>query len=164
MFQSLSNLKDIPPWLSSAFALGSLFVAMVTATIAVREAKAKARESEARADEQKKYREMLETVIKYGKFVQHIKGVDDRIGDVADKLDSIAQRTLHSVDTSSAQIEKSVKSLASAANAAEDIAAQLREIGQVALRAQRDSLKAHQQLLRDAISLPKNPDDISPTS
>lgn len=150
MLHWLSTLKDAPPWLSATFALGSLLVAIITATIAVREARAKAREAQARSAEQEKYREMLETVVKYGKFVQHIKGVDDRIANVADKLDSIADRTLKAVDAGTTQITKSVESLARAASAANDIANQLREIGQVALRSQRDSLRAHQQLLEKA--------------
>jgi hypothetical protein len=162
----LKNVPQIlPPWLSAIFALGSLLVATRSVRLAIRESRGKAEQAE-------KYTKTLEAVIEYSKFLQkleeygqylqRLQGVEQRVGSVADQLGEIARRVTGAVEASASQITKSMESMADAARAADEIAGQLREIGQVAvlaqqaaLRSQRDSVKAHERLLKDTRYAPR---------
>jgi methyl-accepting chemotaxis protein len=123
-------------WLSPLISFLALVVSVVSVRRAIRESRAKAAEAAARAADAKKYTETLETIIQYGKFVQHLEGVDKRVGSVADQLAGIAERTREVIELADRQIGESVKSLATAAEAATEISQQLAEISRTALRAQ----------------------------
>jgi hypothetical protein len=134
------NWKELREWLSPT-------IAFVSVCWAIRESRAKSRETAARADDAKKYTNALETVIEYGRFVQHLEGVDKRVGLVSDQLERIAKRTADIADLASKQIDAAMGSLAKVSAAAMEVAQQLTQIGRTALRAQRDSFRAHKQLV-----------------
>ena len=138
---SMIDWKEVREWLSP-------LIAFFSVCWAVHESRAKTREQRARVDDQRKYTEALETVIRYGHFVQHLEGVKGGIGDVTRQLSEIANQATIGVQAATSAIRNAVESLAAASEAAKEIAEQLNEIGKVALRAQRDSLHAHRDLLR----------------
>jgi methyl-accepting chemotaxis protein len=132
--------QEIREWLSPAIAFASV-------AWAIRESRARSREVAARADDAKKYTQALETVIEYGRFVQHLEGVDKRVGVVSEQLERIAKRTADIADLASKQIDAAMSSLAKVSAAAMEVAQELTQIGRTALRAQRDSFRAHKQLV-----------------
>ena len=134
--------KEVHEWLSPAIAFASV-------SWAIRESRAKNREVAARADDAKKYTQALETVIEYGRFVQHLEGVDKRVGVVSEQLERIAKRTADIADLASKQIDAAMTSLAKVSAAAMEVAQELTQIGRTALRAQRDSFRAHKQLVSE---------------
>jgi hypothetical protein len=134
---------EVREWLSPAIAFFSVFWA-------IRESRAKSREQRDRADDQRKYTQALETVIRYGHFVQHLEGVKGGIGDITKQLSAIAHDAAEGVETATTQIQVGVASLAAASTAAREIADQLNEIGRIALRSQRDSHRAHKDLINAA--------------
>jgi hypothetical protein len=93
------------------------------------------------------YSKFLQNLEEYGRFLEHLKGVDERVGNVTEKLSEISDRVAGSVKAAGDQITKSMESLVGAAGHAEEIAKQLQHLGSVALRAQRDSVRAHDRLL-----------------
>jgi hypothetical protein len=152
--------KELREWLSPT-------IAFVSACWAIRESRAKSREAAGRADDAKKYTNALETVIEYGRFVQHLEGVDKRVGLVSDQLERIAKRTADIADLASKQIDAAMSSLAKVSAAAMEVAQQLTQIGRTALRAQRDSFRAHKQLVgeiggqdQDTWELPEYEDQV----
>jgi len=131
----LSEMIRSPDWISEGIAFLSLLVAVVCARIAVKESKAKEREAKARVAEARKYIEALDTVISAG-------------GSMPQHLESIANKTKEFTELARREIEKSVEHLRKATHASEEISDHLRNIGNVALRAQRDSLRAHRALIK----------------
>jgi methyl-accepting chemotaxis protein len=139
--------KAVREWLSP-------LIAFMSVCWAIRESRLKRREIAARADDAKKYTEALATVIEYGRFVQHLEGVDKRVGDVADQLSQItikaadiATKTAAIAETAALQTGEALKSLAMVSAAAKEVAEQLTQIGRTALRAQRDAVRAHKNLV-----------------
>jgi len=117
----------------------ALAVSIVCAAIAVREARAKAREAGERLEDAKQYRRALETVIRAGDSMpRHLEG--------------IAEQTSEIVDLATREIKESVEHLKKASRATEEICKVLRDVGNVALRAQRDSARAHRELLGKIIA------------
>jgi hypothetical protein len=129
-------------WIANIIALASCAVAIIAARTAIKEAQAK-------AEDAKKHSEALETVIKAAGYLQYLKGVDGSIVSAVQQLESIAKRTGEITELASRQIQESIGHLRNASLAAEEIAKQLRQIGSVTLRAQRDSVKAHKELLQE---------------
>ena len=117
----------------------ALVVSIVCAWIAVREARAKARESRERLEDAKQYRRALETVIRAGDSMpRHLEG--------------IAEQTSEIVTLATSEIKDSVEHLKRASEATEEICKVLRDVGNVALRAQRDSARAHRELLSKIVA------------
>ena len=137
----------IAQWASPTIAFLSFVVAFLSHRRAVHEAGLKARESEARAIETRKYAETLENFSRAAQFAQHLKGMDERAGTIAERLESLAERTGEIADRAgqitdiaSTQIEKSLEHVRKATVAMEEMSRQLRDIAKTALAAQRQAL------------------------
>jgi len=143
--QVLDFLKDLD-WKTLIAAL-SLLVSVVSVRIAIRESRQKARQAEERAKDALKYREFLESLIHAGRFAEHLKGMDERLGNVATQLERVASKSAEVVEIASAQVSKSLNHLRKVAAASEEIASQMRNVG-------RNVVKAHQSFVAEAVRGP----------
>jgi len=126
----------------------SALTAIVATVIAVREARAKAKQAKQHAAETRQYAAALNTVIKYGQYMKYLEGADENIGQAARHLGELAEESKEVVGLASKEIRDSVCHLRSLTASADSVARDLRTISAVTLRAQRDSLRAHRELLR----------------
>jgi hypothetical protein len=126
----IEAVRQNPEWISAA-------VAFFSACWAVNESRKNARQAEERAREAEYHARALQEVVKAQV-------------DMARHAQSLANSGVEAVRLAQNQIATTLRHLKEAAVAADEIAKQLRHIGSTALRAERDMLLAHEDLLHAA--------------
>lgn len=124
-----------PSWVSAFISVLSLLVALKSVSIAIRESRAKALEAEGRSEDARRYAEALTVAIRAGNTMPQY-------------LQRIAEQTSEVTELARKQIQETIGHLKHACDAADEIARELTQIGNEARRSQRDSVKAHQELLK----------------
>jgi methyl-accepting chemotaxis protein len=90
--------------------------------------------------------------------MQYLKGVDENITSVAGQMQEMTTKAKEVVDLMSQEVRESVSHLKSFVASADDVAHELKEIGKLARRSQRDAMLAQERFVG---KLQRSPDDSS---
>jgi methyl-accepting chemotaxis protein len=119
-------------------------------------------ESRARAKDVKQYAAALEAVINAGQYVTHLRGMEERMASlnsafeqfgrvviqVSEHMKQTAASTRGVVELANKHIEGALKNVETATAAITDISKSLTDVANAARQSQRESLRAHKELMK----------------
>jgi methyl-accepting chemotaxis protein len=135
----------------------------VTALAAVGSAVVALAEARARTKDAKQYAKALDAVINAGQYVIHLRGMEERMTSLNSKFEQLgsviysvsehmketATASREMVDLATTHIESALGNIERATSAVNNISQSLTDIANAARRSQRDSVRAHSELMKE---------------